>query len=347
MLFCMVLNYNYLIAEDNKRRDIRIFDDELVGEDMATTAISSPVFGIHGYDWDVAVLVHNYGTNSATFDDSTYIENIVKELIFHEDFSYPQGWNGANPPYNETAAAYWNVIDSGDGGDGWNNNDWHGAFYPNWGDTIARLDQTPAENQNEWLITPSLNLTGRANVHLDFVTYYRDNPGPYHEDDTAFILGTTDDWATTQVVDIWTRTVGSSAYKAKFTFDISGWADNQPYVKIAFKYVGRYDYDWYLDDVEVYSASYIEDYISGEHIINLPPSADSLIRYTHRWEDPSPGDYLVTSFTVQAGDTISGDDAMSITGPADPTRDIICGRIISAAQAYLSTGMIFPRSACR
>jgi hypothetical protein len=281
----------------------------LVTDDVLTEAINSPNIGITGYNHEISVQVYNNGTNTVTFDDSTKIELLNKSILFFENFSNPQGWTGASPPVN--TAGTWAIIDSGSTPGTWDNNDWHGYYYSSWSDTVARVYYSPVEDQNEWLITPSLDLSSAPNAHLTFKQYYDDWSSD--NTDTAWVLGTSDNWSTTQTIAMYAGAdQGSSSNPDYPTYDISSWAAGQSNVKIAFKYVANDDFLWYVDDVEVYTAlTPTADYISGETVSSLTSLESREIVYTSTWNDPDPGDYTLTTWTNLSGDLDASNDTMS------------------------------------
>jgi hypothetical protein len=256
--------------------------------DVATDAINSPTVGIEGYDTDISVDVVNFGLNIETFDDSTKIWQMNKNTMIFEDFSNPADWDGANPPVN--VAGTWAIIDSGSVPGTWNYNDWHQYYLSSWGD-FARVHYSPAEVQNEWLITPSLDMTSAANAHLTFKHFYNDYTGTT---DTAWVLITTDDWAHVNVVAMYTSDQGTSSSPLTPDYDITAWAAGSSNVKIAFKYVADDDLYWYLDNVEVYEVlAPTLVYSGGETVTALTSLETRTVDYTTPFADPDPGDYLM------------------------------------------------------
>ncbi len=289
--------------------DILVTEQILIADDVTTAAINSPTVGISGYSHNVSAKVVNLGTNTATFQDSVVIDKLNKATYFFEDFSNPQGWTGASPPVN--VAGTWAVIDSGDEVTPvWNNNDWHAYYYSTWSDTIARVYYSPIENQNEWLITPSLDFTGQSNLHLTFKQFYNDYSGPT---DTGFVFGTANSWATVETLAVYAGADQGSSSSPDFPdFDISSWADNQSAVQIAFNYKANDEFYWYLDKVEVYATlAPTQDYVSGESVVALASLETRDIDYAATWDNPTAGDYQVTSWTNLGADGDNSNDTMS------------------------------------
>ena len=211
------------------------YDISAWADGQASVIIAFRYMDYNGYYWmidDIAVQE----------DDGINPVNVV----FSEDFEGTWGPYGDNPPTG------WTIIDNGDYdySVSWDNNDWHKYYYSTWTDTVARIYYLPAERQNEWLISPAMDLsTGADQILLKFKHYYND--GGTTAEDTAWVLGTTDDWATVQTIAMYLEDQGSSSAPSYPELDITAWANNESNVKIAFKYVGESDYYWYVDSVTV------------------------------------------------------------------------------------------------
>jgi len=291
--------------------NVSVDEYTLPDHDVATVAINSPLMGIEGLNADISVDVANVGLNTETFDDSTRIWKLNSNTLFYENFSDPQGWTGASPPVN--IAGTWAVIDSGDEASPvWNNNDWHAYYYSTWTDTIARVYYytSPYENMNEWLITPSLDMSTVTDVHLTFKHFYNEDTAT--DTDTGWVLITTDDFATTNTVAMYTTDQGTSSAPLYPDFDITAWAAGQSNVKIAFKYVGYAGYYWYLDNVEVYEVlTPTLVYSGGETVTALTSLETRTIDYTAQFTDPDAGNYMLETFTKLATDSDNSNDSMS------------------------------------
>ena len=273
---------------------------DLVSNDVATQAINSPTFAITGYNWPVNIQVLNAGDNTVSFRDSTYIYQTVRIPAMYEDFNDPVGWTGANPP------AGWTVLDSGSV-PGWQNQDWHQMIFL--GDSVAGVTYAYSVQQNEWLISPLVDASSLSDVHLTFRTYYNWEGTT----DTAYILGTVDNWATTIQIDKWFTDHGSSTAMARYDFDISSWAAGEPNLQIAFKYLGLYDLYWYVDDAEIYTPApptYV--YQSSQAVTNLVSLESRAVPYTATWNDPNAGEYNISTFTKLATDVNRLNDTLSM-----------------------------------
>ena len=102
-------------------------------------------------------------------------------------------------------------------------------------------------SQDEWLITPVIDCSSYSNVKLSYWHWYED----YDDSDSATIYistngGTTWNYVLVQYIadDMGTR-----------IWDISSMVAGQANVKIAFRYVGNYDWFWVIDNVALHSGN--------------------------------------------------------------------------------------------
>ena len=112
---------------------------------------------------------------------------------------------------------------------------------------LARVNWSPVEQQDEWLITPVLDCSSQPTVLLSFWMDYED--WSYDETDTGFVLLSTDGGAT------WPHTIAVYAgedIEGDMAYDISSIAGGQSQVKLAFRYKGENDLYWKVDDVQVF-----------------------------------------------------------------------------------------------
>ncbi len=291
--------------------DVKVDETVLLAHDVTTRSIKYPRYGVVGYSAPVKTQVANFGTNTETFQDSFKVEIVNKNVLFYEEFSDPQLWNGASPPQNVLGS--WSIIDSGSVPGTWNNNDWHAYYHSSWGDTIARVYYSPIEYQNEWLISPSINCASASNVQLTMRIYYDD----YTSDltDSGWVLGTADDWATTQVIALYTGAdYGSISTPAIPTYNISSWAAGQSNVKIAFKYKGYNAlYCMYLDKVQVYEELPTTSvYSNGQTVSGLTSLEYRDVDFAN-WNILSSGEYRLRTFTALATDQNLSNDTVSAT----------------------------------
>jgi len=117
----------------------------------------------------------------------------------------------------------------------------------------ATVSYDPAlVDQNERLITPSVNLTGFTTVSLKFTTsesyYWSVTPNNFYD---TFVEVSTDGGLTWN--QVWSEIdlgVFTSFVSIPVTVDLSSYAGNSD-VKIAFHYVGNNGADWTIDDVSI------------------------------------------------------------------------------------------------
>jgi hypothetical protein len=277
----------------------------LASDDVATTAINSPNFVATGYNWDLNVQVFNNGTATATFEDTAKITDLPRATFLFEDFEDPIHWLGDNPP------AGWAVLDSGNAGDGWNNNDWHGYTHSSAGTETARFYYTPVEDyQNEWLISPAIDLTGQTNAYFSMRCFWN----WIDASDSFFILITTDNWTTTNIAALHTADFGATPALPTLIWDITPWAAGNSNVQIAMKVVAATPGSpyGYFDDMQIYSIlPTTEVYSSGETVSNLLSLESRAVQYAQTWNDPDAGDYNITTYTNLATDSDFSNDTMS------------------------------------
>jgi hypothetical protein len=151
----------------------------------ATSMKGFNITAFAGGDANYKVAFRYVGNNAwyAFVDDVTLLKDGV--AVWSQNFN---GWG----PYGDNPPANWTILDYGDcPGYAWDNNDWHKYYNSTWLDTIARVYNTPTENQNEKMTTPSINLTPSTDqVILSFKHFYDDNTTD--NTDTGFVLGSRD-----------------------------------------------------------------------------------------------------------------------------------------------------------
>jgi hypothetical protein len=301
--------------------DVSVDETVLLAHDVATASLVAPTLLVQGYSSAVTSRVANAGTNTETFQDSVKIGLTVKDTLLVEKFSNPQSWTGALPPVN--ALGTWAILDSGKAG--WSVYDWHAYYNSTWLDTVARVNYASNDTGKSWLISPSINCTGKSAVHFTFKTYYWDEGATYS--DTAWMYGTDDNWATSHLIAMWNETHGSSTTPEYPDFDISSWAANKANVKIAFKYVGigSAPWYWYVDNVLVYNlATPSLAYSARQTVTGLASLAQTNVNFSN-FTPAAAGDYLIKTFTAlttdlnRANDTISSaKTSYSHTGTGGP-----------------------------
>ncbi len=159
-----------------------------------------------------------------------------------ENFEGAWGTYGDNPP------AGWTIEDHGSIPGTWNTNDWYrynkGGSYG----YIARVNYSPVENQDEWLITPAFNLpagASSANLEYDHYFYVYSTPDEYGYVD--FMSDQTPSW--TNLIT-YTATTGTTSLYNHGTLNLLPYA-GQTNCKVRFRYVAQDDWYWELDNVKV------------------------------------------------------------------------------------------------
>ncbi len=155
-----------------------------------------------------------------------------------EDF---ESWG----PYGNNPPTGWTIIDNGnEATPTWNNNDWHRYTYSTWGSNIARVYYSPIENQDEELISPSIDVSAYAGstVNLAYKTYYNYLSGDYGDVEVSF-----DGGAWVNVVS-YTADTSNPLYE-DLTVSVPAGAST---MQVRFHYIANNDWYWYIDDFRVY-----------------------------------------------------------------------------------------------
>ncbi|MEE8417258.1 MAG: choice-of-anchor J domain-containing protein, partial [candidate division Zixibacteria bacterium] len=206
---------------------------------------------------DVKIAFRFATTNGlAWYLDEPRLISDLDTLLF-ENFDGDWGPFGDNPPTD------WTIINEVEP-DPPNDNDWSRYNYSTWGVTVARVNHTPSENQNEWLITPSLSFSETALCTLSFYVNYWDDTYS-NETDSAFVLLSTDDgisWPVEVAMYTGEDEGGSNRNESLRSYNISAWVQGEDQVKIGFKYVGLAAWWWMVDDVLVTETVLLADNIA-------------------------------------------------------------------------------------
>jgi len=220
--------------------DITSFADEVTGYKIAFKYVGNN--GFYAYVDDVCL-----------FKDS-------QDTLVYSNFN---GWG----PFGDNPPAGWTILDLTPFTPTWDNNDWHKFYYSSFVDTVARVYYSPVENQNEWLITPAMNLTPSSDaVFLSMKQFYDEDPGV--PSDTGFIYGSINGGSTwPYTIATYTADQGSGSAPNRPQYDITSWANNQSNVKIAFRYKGADGLAWYLDSVKVETVDLLDNDIGVAAIL--------------------------------------------------------------------------------
>jgi len=225
------------------------YDFIVPGHDVGVQNINSPISGNAGVITP-EVAVKNYGNNSET--DISVNMKIAKKNVsvaLYEDFEGSWGPYGDNPP------AGWTILDYGDESPpAWNNNDWNLYTYSGQGN-IARVYWSPVENQDEWLISPTIDCTGMNNVYLEFWHYF--NWYSAGSDEHGYVEGSIDNGSTWSYM---LADFNGVDFGPEERIYLIPWANGESEVKIRFRYVASDDMYWYVDNFKVYNLGWESEY---------------------------------------------------------------------------------------
>jgi hypothetical protein len=104
--------------------------------------------------------------------------------------------------------------------------------------------------QNDWLVTPLMQMSSQAPYILKFWSY--NNDAANYGKNSVLVSTGSGNPADGAFVEVWT-TAGVSASWVETTVDLSAFANQTIYV--AFRYEGTNAHEWYLDDVELFRLS--------------------------------------------------------------------------------------------
>jgi hypothetical protein len=175
--------------------------------------------------------------------------------------------------------------------------------------------------QDEWLITPSLDLTGYTDTELTFWTYgYR---GSTYGDHYYVKVSTNGGASWTPVFDLSALSGGWNYYDTPYTVDLSAY-DGMSDVLVAFHADGVVSvglwWVWYIDDVAITATGggpgpgpgpngtvlYLD-----EQVVNIPTGTQQNVCFTPLWQ-ADPGNYTICVTVNQSGDIWPPNDQMCI-----------------------------------
>ncbi|RLF26480.1 MAG: hypothetical protein DRN01_04655, partial [Thermoplasmata archaeon] len=247
----------------NDYKNITVIIDNI--DDVGATAINYPT-GIQSTGSHIInATLENFGNiNKTNVLVNCSVEQVVSPVtLVSEDFE------GYTPEVKIFPPSGW-TIESYASGDNWTRGTDHDG-------DCAAVDEQSGQEQNEWLITPTIDCSALSGVHLKFWHYFYNST--YSGDSYGTVYGSTDGGTTWTIVANFT-----SLDSGEKDYDISSWADGQTNVKIAFKFystsgTSAYDY-WHLDDVRIESVA--SSTFDTEGFESWPPAGWTL--------DPSSGD---------------------------------------------------------
>ena len=170
-------------------------------------------------------------------------------IVMYEDFE--DDWSdtaGIAPPGPWEIYPGWNVWDYGDAADAWNGNDWH-RLSPTKsevtnGTNVASVWYSPVENQDEWLVSPSIE----GNAHTTWLVGLWMNYDDFglSDSDTGFVDITTDGGTSWSNIATFTEDI----LDTDTSFDISSLVAYH-WFQIRFRYVGDNAWGWQVDNVMI------------------------------------------------------------------------------------------------
>jgi hypothetical protein len=285
------------------------------------------------WDWWIAI-------------DNVLIDNVAAPqggpiTVFSEDFSNGLGQMNVVSGYGNTGTETWHTSDKGGryvpgtvGEQGVNRLGPHPNEHPEF--AIIDSDADPDPNEDEWLMTPSLDLSGMAEVFLHYESETVMSSGVFNQE----VLVSLDGGSTFEATPIFAYTGGGlfdngeEPVYAKRIFDVSGIAMGESQVVFAFRYTGDGD-DWWwaIDNVKVSGSPLPEP---------VDPGTDGLLAYYALDGDPNDSSGNGNDGTIHNADTGGLGDGGSVWVD-DPER----GTVMSfngdnSSGAYISTDLIIP-----
>ncbi|UCE38016.1 MAG: Ig-like domain-containing protein [Thermoplasmata archaeon] len=295
--------------------------------------------GIIEEDKTEMVFLDNTGLDAnLTIDSPAYREiqsdtwNVTNSTMFiKNDIDDLWGPFGDNPPFG------WTIDDHGNPSSSvWDNNDWHRYYYsssyPSGTNTYAaRVYSFPLENQDEELITPSIDVSGYSSVILEYDTYYNDYTTAtvdYGDVDVSFDGGS---WTT---VYTYSQSDNSGTKAHAITVPIGANT-----MQVRWRYRAYNEWYWFVDNVKITSGSdtlFFEDFDgkgSGiEKVMHRIYGNDSGFYYTGWLPTPSFSLNLSDGFyTIE----YYGVDYLSNIGPVKYLTVYLDN---TAPESYLSIG---------
>ncbi|MCK5330206.1 MAG: choice-of-anchor J domain-containing protein, partial [Candidatus Marinimicrobia bacterium] len=197
------------------------------------------------------------------------------EIPFHAFTETPFLVENFNASADSLEEFGWSVVDSaGSNANNWFLGDLFGAGNPGpW------IYYGPIEAQDEWLISPQLDLTGADGTMLLFQNHYYN---PYSAATIGMVKYSVDDGLTWTSLDTFGSTTASAIRNGYLNYDISG-ADDSTEVRIAFHYQSPGDdYYWTVDDIIV--TDDLGDIVASDTVLNLTAVAGDLMVHL-TWDD--------------------------------------------------------------
>lgn len=242
-----------------------------VGVVDISTIPSSP---IKSQPTTIQAVVKNFGSNSES-NFPVYARITTTEVLLSEDFDH----KGSDP-------TGWTIIDGGNksGPPG----RWHAVFKEGANYYMeSNADEGAGSTQDEELISPSIDCSGKTEVSLKFWTEYNHQSIDYGDVDVSIDGGNT--WTTVKTFDA-DITPGKV-----YIIDISSVVDNQSDVRFRFHFVSSNEGWWRVDDIEL--LSYSQVYRDTVNVSIISPGEEVTMDFPKSWTPAVEGEYTVSSWT--------------------------------------------------
>lgn len=229
---------NVTISNNAESKELASFP---VVQDTANTETKC-TYDITGFGENLKVVVNDYACNRKVYSIKAEGNGDVSEVIvptksiFTEDFEEtsfpPEGWT-----LNAQAEKTW----------------YQGTEY---GSKMAMVDLSKTEQQNEWLITPAINLkeqATRASMIFDFYTNYYWSVQTHHHNLKVMASTNGTDWEQIWQLWDWNQKNEFGAWeKTQAKVTIPDKFQDAESVKFAFVYEGKDSTSLWMDNIQVY-----------------------------------------------------------------------------------------------
>ena len=238
--------------------------------------------------------------------DSSQQDNAGKASIT-KDMDLTKG-----PPFYSFPPPGWTITTNEPETVIWDTNNWHGHYYNESHRYVARIYYMPIRQQDDSLISPSIDCSALTNVTFSFWSTY------IHFSNTSYaeVRVSTDGGLTWLSVVNYT----SSHYNVIQTIDISSLAAGQSNVKICFRYVDYDGYYWLIDDFtfsDIITEEFDEGFVACSFIYNITAliEDDPGISFISGCGNVSDNDYdkFISDLSYECGSKVIGIEDLSIT----------------------------------
>jgi hypothetical protein len=285
------------------------------------------------WDWWIAI-------------DNVLVDNVAAPqggpiTVFSEDFSNGLGQMNVFSGQGNTGTETWHTSDKGGRyvpgtvqEQGVNRLGPHPGATPDF--AIIDSDADPDPNEDEWLMTPTLDLSGMANVFLHYESETVMSSGVLNQE----VLVSLDGGSTFEATPIFAYTGGGlfdngeEPVYAERIFDVSGIAAGESQVVFAFRYTGNGDNWWWaIDNVEV----------SGEPLPEpVDPGTEGLAAFYALDGDANDSSGNGNDGTINNADTGGLGDGGSVWVDDPEHGTVMSFNGDNVSGAYIDTDLIIP-----